>query len=386
MLVSPIMPTVMSLVNRKRKLSSQINNSTNDIHLPSTKKCCLDSDVSVEHHENENMVKWEDQLHELPRMLRPQLLPKGGFASTKNPLTFAENSPDGTSNGVEYGRGFQMNHVNGYTQHITKHKIPRSLLKKNGTKSDNDEILSLSCTPSSYDSSESEHLSNLKGKIKQTDIGMKQPVKIESAPFASSRPYPITPQVSNVVLEGYVHRMANLNARACVAAYLLPDKDSSKQRRRSHGSKKRTKSKLICDSDTFQILTASSKQGMSDAEQPRSKPVVLNVNGIENVIPVITFGTKMPPCAVVLEGLDEQQDSGGVPYNTLGLLYNGDTLHPNARVFLEGSQELCLPSRVVPTLVPTRLSTVRRAAKKASSTGVVRRDKKQALKVQSDGV
>lgn len=367
------MPTMTQLVNhRKRKQSNHANDSVNK----RTKRRRLDSD----HDENKAMLKCEDNSHESHRMSRPRLLPKRGITSMKSSF----DNPDGHRNdGLELGRELEVNSVYGYSQSFTKDKFPRSLLKKKYVdESHADKKLStLTCAVTSHNDFEPEDSCVIEGK----DVGMKQPVKSEpvspdSSPSSSS--YPVSSQVSNVVLEGYVHRLANLNARACVAAYLQPDKKvPSKRRRRTRWCKRKAKSKYTskCDNDESAVLNTSPKQVVLNIEESTSNPVILNVSGVENVIPVITFsGMKMPPCAVVVEGLDDQPDDDQAAYNTMGLLHNGDTLHPHTQVFLEGSHELHLPSRIVPTLVPLRQSTVRRAVKKAISVGIARRHRKPA--------
>ena len=347
------MPTMTQLVNhRKRRQSNRPNDSANR----RTKRHRLDSD----HDENKVMLKCEDNSHKFHRMSRPQLLPKRGITSMKSP------------DGLELGRELQVNSFNGYSQSFTEDKFPRSLLKK--------EYVDESCEDkkSSHNDFEPEDAYAIEGKDEPVKS---EPVSPDSSP--SSLSYPVSSQVSNVVLEGCVHRLANLNATACVTAYLQPDKKMpSKRRRRStRWCRRKAKSKYTskCDNDESAVLNTSPKQVVLNIEESTSNPVILNVSGVENVIPVITFsGMKMPPCAVVVEGLDDQTGDGQASYNTMGLLHNGDTLHPHAQVFLEGSHELHLPSRIVPTLVPARQSTVRRAVKNAISVGIARRHRKPA--------
>ena len=345
----------------------------NDGAIKKTKRRCLGSDV---HNGNKMMVKCEDNPREFHRMSRPQLLPKRGIASMKGSF---DSSLYNVSDGVDVND----QSVGGCTSFM-KDKPETLRLKKSTseTESYDDKRLSLlSCGAISHNNLEPVDSYVTDGKIKPIDIDVNQPVKNEpvspdSTP--SSPPYPVLSQISDVVLKGYVHRMANLNAKACVAAYLEPDK-KRRRRRGNRWCKHKSKSNLKYrdNGDESALLNASSKQVVLNTEEPTSNPVILNVNGVENVIPVITFsGIKMPPCAVIVEGLDDQQDDSQVSYNTMGLLHNGDTLYPRARVFLEGSHELHLPSRIVPMLVPVRHSTVRRAVKKAAAFGVARQYKK----------
>ncbi len=368
--VSPTMSTMTQLVNqRKRKQSNRIGNDSVNRR---TKRRRLDSDGNA-HNGNKIVMKCEGDSQKVHRMSRPRLLPKRGITSMKRSF---DSYPDSRHSSVsEFGRQLKLNSGTGPS---LKDEVPRSLHYVN--EPHEDKKLSVLAYGMKSHNPEDSYATESK------DIGLNQriksePVSPDSCP--SSPPYPIYPRDSNVDLEGCVHtyRMASLNARACVAAYLQSDKKAPSKRRRSTSRwckrKVRSKSKL---NDESAMLDASPKQVVLNVEESTSKPVILNVSGVENVIPVITFsGMKMPPCAVLVEGLEDQPDSEGqVSYNTMGLLHNGDTFHPHARVFLEGSHELHLPSRLVPTLVPTRESTVRRAVRKAISDGVARCHRKPA--------
>ena len=426
MLVAPMMPTT-PLLNHKRKLSSRLASNSSGIHLPSPKRPHLDSEITVKERlakSEVNLKSGNDRQHTPIKMVlghgthvSPQLPPIRRAASVKAEqqlsLLFKDSSlsPASVSNGLESvfpqvpESDLSKNNVylkrnekpNGipsevFTHHVRNEastldngvgEIPVVKLKKKGVM--RSEIPTVTSSDVDSDCSESGRMSIPKSNIKQPAIvlvKMNQPKKKVSASPSS---HPISPEVSSVVYGGYVHRMASLNARACVAAYLEPERKFS-PKYASHGQYKKTaKSKATGDSagDTTSKLSSVT---VSKVEPPRSKPVVLKVNGVENVIPVIKFegnGIEIPACAVIVEEVDGSGEDE-VSYNKIGLLYNGDTLHPNAQVFLTGDHELQLPSRVLPTLVPARLSTVKRAVRKAASTGVLHVDKKRT-KVKEAG-
>ena len=324
-----------------------------------TKRCRLDPLDDNARDGNKIVMKSEDNSQVFHSISRPRLLPKRGITSMK--LSFDSKYPNAHHSSISdhsslesMDRELKPSYGNGYSQSSgTKDQVSRSLAYE-------DEPQKLSMLACGMKRHNPEDPYAIEGK----DIGMNQRIKSESvSPDSSplSSPHPILPLNSSVVLEGYVHTMASLDAGACVAAaYLQPDKKApSKRRRRSSRwcrRKVRSKSKLNDESAVLDT-TCSPKQVVLNVEESTSNPVILNVSGVENVIPVITFsGMKMPPCAVLVEGLEDQpNEQGQVSYNTMGLLHNGDTLHPHAKVFLEGSHELHLPSRIVPTLVPARL-------------------------------
>ena len=387
--LSAIMPTLTRLANhRKRRQSNQTNDSANR----RTKRRRLDSlaDDDTVHDENKIELKREENSQEFHRMSRPRLLPKRGITSMK--CSFGDR-PDGHQNtvslgGLDLGRELKSDTASRHSQNFMKNEVSRLLIKKNRVDEycEDKKVTLLSCGVTSHnDFDHPQDSYAFEGK----NVGVNpQPIKSEpvSPPDSPlSSPLPVSATVSSIVLKDYcVHRMANLNAKACVAAYFQPDKKlPAKRRKRNRWCRRkiRSTSKTKCDvDDETAVLNASPKQVVLDVKESTSNPVILNVSGVENVIPVITFsGMKMPPCAVVVEGLDAQSDDvQAASYNTMGLLHNGDTLHPQTRVFLEGSHELHLPSKIVPTLVPARQSTVRRAVEKAVSVGVTHHNRKPA--------
>ena len=209
------------------------------------------------------------------------------------------------------------------------------------------------------------HTSLSRNKFKQPAIAlmkMNYRAMKTSASSTSPRSYQVSPEVSNIILGGCMHRMASLNARACVAAFLQPERKVSPKTSVHYNGKRSIKSRVS-----------------DHSEEAELNPSITN-----KVVPVIEFeaiGLKLPACAVVLKGPDEHEDDGSqVSYNNLGLLYNGDTIYPHAHIFLTQSSnnELQLPHRILPIVVPSKLPTVKRTIKKAAATGVVQVSKKRA--------
>ena len=395
MLAAPIMPTT----NHKRRLSSRLDNTTRKL-IPNAKRPHLESDLLKENHTIHVSppaqlppIKRTASLKQLSSFLHDSSL---GHPDIPNSLeSIALNTDFSGSNTVTIS-GYKKNNMSSSvilpeTLSIDEtsaleegdDEIPVVKLEKNETESSSFENtytfstlnLTSSTTTSDVDSdgSESGRTAIPKSRIKQPAIvlvKMTQPKK--KAVSAISASCTISPEFSSVVHGGYVHRMASLNARACVAAYLEPEKKFS-PKCSSHGGRKKT-AKTKGKSNYSSTWGTTSKISASKVEPQKSKPAILNM---KNVIPVIKFesnGIEMPACAMIVEEVDEDE----VPYNKVGLLYNGDTLHPNAQVFLTGDHELQLPSRVLPTLMPARLSTVKRAVRKATSTGLVHLEKKQS--------
>ena len=368
----------MPIMNHKRRLDSH----STGIHAPNSKRCCLD-----EHTENTDVLKSANRQAVLLKMLppfRPKLHLKGRTACMKElqPSAFflREHSPLGPtkcacaasslSNNDLTSSNISSRQVNGYKNE----KMSPSVNEKNdgGIPAEDVESSFIRKSPIS------------KSMTKQPAVLM----KINQTPL-SINPYQVSPEVSSVIFKGYVHRMASLNARACVAAFLEPERKASPKLTGQNGYNKPDRSRVKRNSKSNSSKLSLPATG--DDSMTKPKAVVLNLSAIENAIPVIkleTNGLQIPACAVIVQGPnDHYHDEGAkVPYNKMGLLYNGDTLHPHAQVFLTQSRnnELELPSRVVPVLVPSRLSTVKKAAEKAAATGVLQYSKRR-VKVNETG-
>ena len=416
MLAVPIMPAT-PLLNGKRRLSSRLE----DMYAPEPKRPRVDSKVVQEigpGNSIKSISESQGQSELFPSYTPPMYLPPLRRTASLNAelqlsLLYSDNSrshfftagPQVPSIGLTIksanGDSEKKPDVAGKLNHKEVDKgddqIPVVNLKKNGVKRKSEfpmveKISALSTQSHTYsdvdsDCSESGRTSIPKSKIKQPAIvltKMTQPIKKKATPSSLSTSRPISPVVSSVVFGGYVHRMASLNARACVSAYLEPErKFSPKYKKTSPAPKaassmsKMVVSKAKCDGDSesktdLPVVPSICKV---HTEAPKSKPIVVNLNGSGSVIPVIKFDGSGSPSTLIIKELD---GGSSVPFNREGLLYNGDSIHPEAQVFVADDQKLQLPKKIVPTLVPARLSTVKRAVKKATSTGILPSSKKHS--------
>ena len=422
MLAAPIMPTT-PLLNQKRRLSSRLE----DMYAPEPKRLRVRDSKIVQEIGPGNSIKSisesQGQNELFPGYTSPMYLPPlrrtaSVKAELQLSLLYSDNS---RSHFLTVGPqvssiGSTVESTNGDSQKkpdvagklnrkdVDKgdDQIPVVNLKNNGVKRKSEpmveKISALSTQSHAYsdvdsDCSESGRTSIPKSKIKQPAIvltKMTQPIKKKATPSSLSISHPISPVVSSVVFGGYVHRMASLNARACVSAYLEPERKFSPKYKKTPpvpkaatSTSKVAVSKAKCDgiseSKTDSSVVPSICKVHTEAQ--KSKPVVVNLNGSGSVIPVIKFDRSGSPSTLIIKELD---DGSSLPYNREGLLYNGDSIHPEAQVFFADDQKLQLPKKIVPTIVPARLSTVKRAVKKSTSTGILPSSKKHS-KVKKRG-
>ena len=183
------------------------------------------------------------------------------------------------------------------------------------------------------------------------------------------KPSPVLPS------GGYVRRLASLNARACVAAYLEPER-----------STRRPKSKLVSaapgpvlsqpavcqpfpaashgDDSSHQVdEQAESLESFSDVEDETKKEEQLSalIASECKQVGVISTAHDMNVVLNLMSTqkhsqeehgyeIDLEKSEDGDTFNTIGLLYDGGTVHPRYPVFLDREGEL--PSRIIPVMVP----------------------------------
>jgi hypothetical protein len=418
MLAAPIMPNgTTPLLNEKRRLSSRLD----DMYAPEPKRPRrMDSKIVQEIGPGNNIKSISESQDQselfLPMYLaplrrtaslkaelqvsllyndnsrRPQLFTEPQVSLSNIRSTIKSTDDDSQKKPIVAGR---LNHKDV----AMDGRIPVVNLKNNGVKRKSESpmverISALStqnhtCSDVESDCSESGRTSILKSKIKQPAIvltKMTQPIKKKAAPSSlSTCPHPITPVASSsVVIGGYVQRMASLNARACVSAYLEPERKFSPKHKKAPSSSSSSVPKPALPNVPVTKNSSDSISGTDSSvmpsvckvytEAPKSKPVVVNLNGNESVIPIIKFDGSGSPSTLIIKELDDD----GVPYNSEGLLYNGDSIHPDARVFVADDKKFQLPKKIVPILVPARLSTVKRAVKRSTSTGILPSSKKHS--------
>lgn len=200
---------------------------------------------------------------------------------------------------------------------------------------------------------------------------------------------------------GYMRRMASLNASACVAAMMEPEK-KTKTHKSSYGDKvhhsikRELRSTSVSSSDGLpspiagsrHSLTRSRDSSLSPKEKTRkekgkkSPPARLSSISSEadtsrdSCDSMDVTGTLMA-LATRFANIDDYVPDE-VQFNRLGLLYNGDTVHPAARVFYTSDTDLTLPARIIPTVVPSRLEFVKSVINDAQTHQFVKKKRKAA--------
>ena len=192
-----------------------------------------------------------------------------------------------------------------------------------------------------------------------------------------------------VPADNYVRRMASLNASACVSALMEADKkDFSKAVRSPEASLKvftqQSPPKSLygvasVKDESFEFgdklngslckrsPTPSSCSSLScDSQSLRYSPSDIDLQAPQ------VMGT-------LLALLDQQQtEDEELPYNRLGLLYNGDTFHPAERLFYNSDTDLTLPQRIIPKVFPSRDFFVAAAIQQVMPLRTVGKKKKAA--------
>lgn len=203
---------------------------------------------------------------------------------------------------------------------------------------------------------------------------------------------------SSLLFGGYMRRMASLNASACVTALMEPEKknrphkntlsksphkigvDSSETQLRQQEPRKswslspsddlspgmppivglddleHSRDSRVKDSSLSPARFYSSPSSSDEADTSKDSDDFLGVTEPHQVYTLLALATLAS--AVSCE-LDE------IPFNKLGLLYNGDTIHPAAKVFYTSDTDLTLPDRIIPRVVPSREEFLRSAISKA---------------------
>ena len=201
-------------------------------------------------------------------------------------------------------------------------------------------------------------------------------------------------RVSDVVhTDNYVRRMASLNASACVTAMMESEKRTfSKAIRNPEASLKTSyrqsisKSPSSAESDKEGVFTFGETAITGAAGYQRS-PTPSSCSSMSSDSQSLSYSDlEMPEpqlVGTILDLLAQQSSSDDdIPYNCLGLLYNGDTIYPTARVFFNSDTDLTLPYKIIPRVFPSRDFFVKAATRQVlpfKSAG----KKKKAAKVGS---
>lgn len=165
----------------------------------------------------------------------------------------------------------------------------------------------------------------------------------------------------------YVKRLASLNARARVAAYLEPERVTKRPRLSplpnsvQSLSPAHEASPVSCDGDIQVTESHENSEGVEFVEsKPFSDGNMKKEVQVDEEPPVSEqFGviSSAHDFGVVLKLLSTQQQQGSqsnleevATFNTIGLLYDGRTVHPNYPVFLNSEGES--QSRIIPVILP----------------------------------
>ena len=242
-------------------------------------------------------------------------------------------------------------------------KITQNKLKRKGD-SCNSSLSPLSSLGSEWDE---EKVVESCWKVSHPNI--KSPV-LNLMPVVECTKIPAKPRAKKSVdpakLNGYVRRMASLNARACVSAMMEPVRRPSKQKGLPSKSIPASATSPVCNPSES---LSSSPRRVSPRRSPVPQPGVVTHSRHDSVEKEIFDGNFSPEGYVVVCGSPMTLKEYGIirgseysetsNFNTEGLLWNGDTLHPQSRVYLtpDGS----LPRLIVPPVCPVRPNCVQEA-------------------------
>ena len=218
----------------------------------------------------------------------------------------------------------------------------------------------------------------------------------------SADKYVVGSPCKSVLEGGYMRRMASLNASACVSALMEPEKKP-----RPHKSLLSKPTKISSDEAKLRQQKRETRKSWSLSSSDDTSPLMPPLMGLENrkesqgMSPGRFYGSSTSPSdADTSKDSEDILDVSGpqiytllalaslancasydvdeIPYNKLGLLYNGDTVHPAARVFYTSDVDLTLPERIIPRVVPSREQFVRDAVSKSVAQRSVGKKKKGA--------
>lgn len=156
---------------------------------------------------------------------------------------------------------------------------------------------------------------------------------------------PLSPSVMDYET-GYVKRLASLNARACVTALIEPERKLSSKCNRNH------------------THNDNSKRGSTASRVPQSaSPAPSEVKRSTPDVELRPFSVGIVKCKSPQLQDASSGDLEGLPFNTLGLLGNGDTIHPHYSFYLDSHS--AVPHRITPVVVPSTMEGVWQAVQRA---------------------
>ena len=190
-------------------------------------------------------------------------------------------------------------------------------------------------------------------------------------------------------LNGYVRRMASLNARACVSAMMEPVRRPSKKNSMPPSVPEPPIPSPKSPVQSPQECLSIPCHRVSPAGSPVSQPAIMNHSWPNNTerenvtspssskgyVVVCGSPNTLTECGIIQgSGYSEAE-----AFNAEGLLWNGDTLHPQSRVYL--NPDGTLPHLIVPPVCPTKPSRVQETKVFAKTQQQKKRKKPTAVKV-----
>ena len=195
---------------------------------------------------------------------------------------------------------------------------------------------------------------------------------------SSSPPPPLTRVVDS---SGYVKRMASLNARACVTALIESERRYLKAKVKPPGSSKPKKERRSRSNSVSSQMPEEhvAHPSVTEVVAVVDHPTKTNGDSSESTETEI----ENQPCDVVAlscrSAVEDKACDNNVEepsFNSLGLLYNGDTVHPHACIFL--TNDWTVPERILPVVVPAKPESLQIAMKRTKDQ---HQKKSKAIKV-----
>ena len=187
------------------------------------------------------------------------------------------------------------------------------------------------------------------------------------------RPRPVPPFVDT---GGYVKRMASLNARARVTALIEPE-------RRVMKTSQPNLHPLVKKALKSPPPPTAQQEIKGKISLPCGECIKMKVDAVQPKGRSVASGVthKLPAHSIEKEekNIDDELDT--TSYSTLGLLYNGDTIHPSARFML--TNERTLPKPMLPIVVPVCSLTLGETIMRARMQHKRKSSKPKAQKVRA---
>ena len=229
-------------------------------------------------------------------------------------------------------------------------------------------------------------------KLKKAVLSL-VPVDCKKAP---SKPKPKKPAQTlrrEVESTWYVKRMASLNARACVSVLMESTRRPSKPKPAPpptippapQAVKPPYSQSASCTTPSPRSTPAPSSDLLSRRDASRHSNTDKD-DGSDSGSSIFSSKKYVLACASpstlerygIIQTIERETEA--VPYNTEGLLWNGDTLHPHSRMYL--SPDGSVPRLIVSPVRPAKPSSVNKAVGGAKSQHQRRRKRRRTIKVQ----